>query len=245
MKRLFRIGAGQFVFSFMPLLSWICLSFVLGDNRISNVFSLTYAIQFVYSVFVAIFGSGANIRKEKEKDNNATQNGMFWGTIFATIIFAIPLVFVDQFIVFFGQEVEFYKPYVIFAIALLYVQTLLAFVIQKLYFEDKEKLANIHLFSFNILQFVLLIGLSALLHNKKLALIITLLSVFIYVIVLFIWKFEKFKIDFKFYKNIKYESSTIITALFFLIIYLFGFKKCFFSRTRISNGVKSSLYLYG
>lgn len=227
MKRLFRIGAGQFVFSFMPLLSWICLSFVLGDNRISNVFSLTYAIQFVYSVFVAIFGSGANIRKEKEKDNNATQNGMFWGTIFATIIFAIPLVFVDQFIVFFGQEVEFYKPYVIFAIALLYVQTLLAFVIQKLYFEDKEKLANIHLFSFNILQFVLLIGLSALLHNKKLALIITLLSVFIYVIVLFIWKFEKFKIDFKFYKNIKYESSTIITALFFLIIYLFGFKNAF------------------
>ncbi len=227
MKRLFRIGAGKLIFSLMPLLSWLCLSYVLGDNRISNVFSLTYAIQFVYSLFVAMFGSGANIRREKEQDKNATQNGMFWGTIFATIIFAIPLIFIDQFIIFFGQDVEFYRPYVFFSIALLYVQTLFAFVIQRLYFEDKEKLANIHLFSFNIMQFVLLIGLSALLPNKMLALSITLIAVFIYVIVLFIWKFEKFKIDFKFYKNIKYESAGIITDLFFLIIYLFGFKNAF------------------
>ena len=227
MKRLFRIGAGQLIFSIMPLLSWLCLSYVLGDNRIANVFSLTYAIQFVYSLFVAMFGSGANIREEKEQDKNSAQNGMFWGIIYATIIFSIPVIFVDEFITFFGQDVEFYRQYALFAIILLYVQTLFAFVIQKLYFEDREKLANIHLFSFNIMEFVLLISLSAIIPNTKLALLLTLIAVFIYVIVLFVWKFQKFKIDFKFYRNIKYESATIITDLFFLIIYLFGFKNAF------------------
>lgn len=66
MKRLFKIGAGQFIFSIIPILSWIVLSYVLGDSRISNVFSITYAMQFVYSTLRLFFGSGANIRKEKK-----------------------------------------------------------------------------------------------------------------------------------------------------------------------------------
>ncbi len=67
MKRLFRIGSGLFIYSIIPILSWIVLSYVLGDNRISNVFSITYALQFVWAILKHQFGSGANIRKEKEK----------------------------------------------------------------------------------------------------------------------------------------------------------------------------------
>ena len=49
----------------------------------------------------------------------------------------------------------------------------------------------------------------------------------IYIICLYVWQFEKFKIDFTFFKNFKYESANIVSSVFMLIIYLFGFKVAF------------------
>lgn len=227
MKRLLRIGSGLFIFSIIPILSWIVLSYALGDNRISNVFSITYAIQFVWAIFKYLFGSGANIRKEKENNKNSVWNGIFWGTIFSALIFAIPLILVDKYITFFGQDVEFYRNYVVFGIALLFLQTLFSFIIEKLYFEDKEKTANIHLFAFNLTTFLVLILSSLIIPNTLIALLLTLGVLLIYIVCLYVWQFERFKIDFTFFKNIKYESANILSAIFMLIIYLFGFKTAF------------------
>lgn len=153
MKRLFIIGSGLFIYSFIPILSWIVLSDVCGDSRIANTFSIIYVIQFFWSILKSFFGSGANIRKEKEHDENAVSNGIFWGTIFSTIIFSCLLIFVDDYILFFGQDVNFYRNYVIYGILLLYLQTLFSILLEKLYYEDNEKIANIHLFLFNLLNF--------------------------------------------------------------------------------------------
>ncbi len=227
MKRLFRIGSGLFVYSIFPIISWIVLSYVVGDSRISNVFSLTYSIQFVWAILKMFFGSAANIRKEKEKDENAVLNGMFWGNIFSAFIFAFPLIFVDQYIIFFGQDVEFYRVYVLFSFILLFLQTSFSLVIEKLFFEDKEKLANIHLFAFNFLNLVVLILFAWIIKNTIIALGVTLLVLLIYVICLNVWQFHKFKIDFKFFKNFKYESANILSAIFSFAIYLFGYKNAF------------------
>ncbi len=227
MKRLFNIGSGLFIFSIVPILSWIVLSYVLGDSRIANVFSITYAIQFIWTIFKVIFASGANIRKEREGDKDAVWNSIFWGSIFAIIIFSIPIIFVDKYIAFFGQDVDFYRDYVIYSIALLFEQVLLSFIIEKLYFEDKEKLANTHLIAFNLTTFVSLILFSAIIPNTKIALAITLGILLIYLIGLFVWQFEKFKISFTFFKNIKYVSGDMVTAVFFMIVYLFGYKNAF------------------
>jgi len=227
MKRLFRIGSGLFIYSIIPILSWIVLSYVLGDNRISNVFSITYSIQFIWAILRYFFGSGANIRKEKENNSNSVWNSIFWGTIFSILIFAIPLIFVDKYIAFFGQDVEFYRIYVIYGIALLFLQTLFSFIIEKLYFEDKEKTANIHLFAFNLTSFSVLILSSLIITNTLIALLLTLGVLLIYIICLYVWQFEKFKIDFTFFKNFKYESANIVESLFMIIIYLFGYKIAF------------------
>ncbi len=227
MKRLFRIGSGLVIYSIIPILSWIVLSYVLGDNRIANVFSITYAIQFIWSILKYLFGSGANIRKEKENDPNSVWNGIFWGTIFSALIFAIPLIFVDKYIAFFGQDVEFYRIYVIYGIVLLFLQTLFSFIIEKLYFEDKEKTANIHLFAFNLTTFAVLIISSLIIPHTLIALLITLGVLLIYIIYLYVWQFEKFKIDFTFFKNFKYESANIVSATMMLIVYLFGYKTAF------------------
>ncbi len=227
MKRLFRLGCGFFIYSIIPILSWIVLSYVLGDNRISNVFSLTYAIQFVYLILRNFFGSGANIRKEKENNKNVVWNSIFWGTIFSCLIFAIPLIFVDRYIAFFGQDVAFYRIYVIYGIAFIFLQTLFTFIIEKLYFEDKEKIANIHLFTFYLITFIVLILSCLIIPNTLIALLLTLGVLLIYIICLYVWQFEKFKIDFTFLKNFKYESANIVSSIFMMIIYLFGYRNAF------------------
>ncbi len=67
MKRLITIDTGLFIYSFIPILSWLILALVLNESRISNVFSITYALQFIWSILTIFFGSGANIRKQKQK----------------------------------------------------------------------------------------------------------------------------------------------------------------------------------
>lgn len=227
MKRIFKIGIGLLIHSIIPVLTWIVLSHVLGDVRISNVFSITYAIQFIVSILKHLFATGANIRKEKEGDTNAIWNGILFGTIFSITIFSVLLIFVNKYIVFFGQDATFYSVYVSYGISLLLLQTLFSFIIEKLYFEDKENLANIHMFSFNIASLLILILLVMIIPNIKIAMLVTLTILLIYIICLYIWQFEKFKVDFSFIKNFRYESANIVSSIFMLIIYLFGFKIAF------------------
>ena len=227
MKRLFRIGSGLLIYSIIPILSWIVLSHILGDVRISNVFSLTYAIQFIWAILKYYFGSAGNIRKEKENDTNSVWNSIFWGVISSMIIFAIPLIFVDQYITFFGQDPDFYRIYVIYSIVLFFLQTLLSLIIEKFYFENKEKTANLHLFMFNLINFAVLILSCWIIPNTLIALLLTLGVLTIYIVCLYVTQFEKFKINFSFLKNFRYESANIVSSLFMFIIYLFGLKTAF------------------
>ena len=230
MKRLLRIGFGLFIYSIIPILCWIILAPIEGDNRISNVFSIIYPIQFIWAILVQLFGTGANIRKEKDKVENSTLNGIFWGTIFAVIIFSFPMIFVDGYINFFGQDVEFYRMYVLYGIALIFLQTLFSFFIEKMYFEDKEKIANIHLLIFNLLNFGVLTISALIFTNKLVPLLITLGVLFGYIVFMYIWQMKKFKISFDFFKNFRYESAAIVSSIFMFSIYFFGFKNAFISK---------------
>ena len=201
MKRLFYIGSGKFVFSLFPVLSWFILSLILQDANALNVFSLTYSIQFISSFLKSLFSTGANVRANKKKDPNAVWNGIFWGTIFSVAVFAILLIFVDKYIEFFGLNVSTYRDYAIYGIGFYFLQTTFSFIIEKLYFEDKEKMANVHQIVFNVVNICLVSVLALCLVNKLLAFIITLSVLTVYVVVLYVWQFKKFKIDWKTYKT--------------------------------------------
>jgi len=183
------------------------------------------------SVFIfnvkGFFSSGGNVRKEKENNTNSVWNSIFWGVVFSVVLFSLLVVFVDDYILFFGQDVEFYRIYVIYGIALLFLQTLFSFIIEKLYFYDKEKTANIHLFAFYLTSFVVLILSTLLISNILTALLVTLSILLVYIICLYVWQFERFKIDFTFFKNFKYESANIVSSIFMMIIYLFGYRNAF------------------
>ena len=63
MKRLLQISLDTLLASFLPIVTWMLLGFIINQD-IANVFSLTYPIQFVYLLFVSLFGIGPNITEK-------------------------------------------------------------------------------------------------------------------------------------------------------------------------------------
>ena len=183
MKRLLRISFDLAIFSLVPILSWFMLGIIVDKNLV-NVFTLTYPLQFIWALIKCIFGTGANINKEKDKNENAVLSGMTLGIIIGFIIFGIFACNVKNYIEFMNMDYEMYKEFAIYSIFQLYIQLVFSFVLEKLYYEGKEKLANKYCIQLNLLNFIVLILSTIILKNKVRILIVTFLSRFSYTLIL-------------------------------------------------------------
>lgn len=195
---------------------------ILIDKNLTNVFTLTYPIQFIWLLMKSIFGTGANICKEKEKNKNSVLSGMTLGTIIGFIVFGFIAVKIESFISFMNMDVNTYKEFALYSVIQLYIQLIFSFILEKLYFEDKNKLANKHCIIFNLLNFVALIIFSLIFSNKITIIILTLLVILLYVLFLSIKTYKKFKLEFNIIKYIKYDSVEVFNNIAFFIIFLFG-----------------------
>lgn len=221
MKRLLRISLDSAIFSLIPVLSWFALGIIV-DKNLTNVFTLTYPIQFLWYVLKSIFGTGANISKEKDKNENAVLSGMTLGIIVGFFVFGFLAINIENYIEFMNMEVAIYKEFAIYSVIQLYIQLVFAFVLEKLYFENKEKLANKYCFTLNILNFVVLV-ISALIFKEKMNIVITtLLAIFIYVMIVTIKTYKKFKFSINLLNCIKYDSVEMFNNIAFFLIFLFG-----------------------
>ena len=221
MKRLLRISFNSAFFSFIPILSWFALGLIV-DKNLTNIFTLTYPIQFVWTLLKAIFGTGANISKEKDKNDNAVLSGMTLGIIVGTIIFGFIILNIESYIKFMNMEVSIYREFAIYSVIQLYLNLVFSLVLEKLYFENKEKLANKYCIKLNILNFIVLV-MSALIIKDKMTIVITTLSaIFMYVFIVTIKQYKKFKFSCNVINFIKYDSVEIFNNLAFFLIFLFG-----------------------
>ena len=221
MKRLLRIAVNSAVFSFIPILSWFCLG-LLVDKNLANVFTLTYPLQFIWAVLKSIFGTGANISKEKDKDENAVLSGMTLGIILEFIIFGLFALNLRKYIEFMNMDYEIYKEFALYSVIQLYIQLIFSFVLEKLYFEKNEKKANKYCIQLNLLNFIVLILSATFIKNKVSIIIITLSSILIYTLVVIAKQYKKFKLNIHIIKYIKYESVEISNNILFFLIFLFG-----------------------
>ena len=154
MKRLLKISFDLSLLSFIPIISWFLLGIIVDKNLI-NIFTLTYPLQFIYYILKSIFSTGANINKEKDNNKNAVMSGMFIGTIVAIIIFLIILINIDNYIIFMNMDVNIYKTFTIYSVLQLFVCLEFAMILNKLYYEEKNSLANKYSLIFNLLNFIL------------------------------------------------------------------------------------------
>lgn len=221
MKRLLKISFDLALLSFIPILSWFCLSLIIDKNLI-NIFTLTYPIQFIWYILKSIFSTGANISKEKDKNNNAVMSGIVLGSIIAFLIFGFIVINIEKYISFMNMDVTIYKTFAIYSVIQLFIQLVFAFILEKLYYEEKNDIANRYSLGFNLLNFIVLIGSSLLCENQTIIIATTLLSILIYTIYIAVKSFNKFKLKFDILKCIKYDSVELFNNIAFFFIFLFG-----------------------
>ena len=221
MKRLLRISFDLSLLSFIPIISWFLLGIIVDKNLI-NIFTLTYPLQFIYYIIKSIFSTGANISKEKDKNENAVMSGLVLGTIVSIIIFTIILFNVDNYISFMNMDISTYKNFTIYSILQLFICLEFAMMQDKLYYEEKNKLANKHSLVFNLLNFILLIGTSLITKNQIIIISTTLIPLAIYTLYIYIKNSNKFKFNINVLKCIKYDSVELFNNIAFFLIFLFG-----------------------
>lgn len=221
MKRLLRISFDLSLLSFIPIISWFLLGIIVDKNLI-NIFTLTYPLQFIYYIIKSIFSTGANISKEKDKNKDAVMSGLILGTIVSIIIFTVILLNVDNYISFMNMDISTYKNFTIYSILQLFICLEFAMMQDKLYYEEKNKLANKHSLVFNLLNFILLIGTSLITKNQIIIIATTLIPLTLYTLYIYIKNGNKFKFNINVLKCIKYDSVELFNNIAFFLIFLFG-----------------------
>ena len=141
MKRLLRISLDTLLMSTMPILMWILLGIIL-DKNISNVFTLTYPIQFIITLLLSIFGTGPNVNATKNKKEYLVDSNIILGSIIGLLVTVILSINVDNYIKFMSMDIQIYRVFCIYSFILMYLQLILQLVCQKLYYLEKNKESN-------------------------------------------------------------------------------------------------------
>ena len=221
MKRLLKISFDLSLLSFIPIISWFLLGIIVDSNLI-NTFTLTYPLQFIYYILKSVFSTGANISKEKDNNKNAVMSGMIIGTIFSIIIFSTILINIDDYIRFMNMDINTYKAFAIYSVLQLFICLEFSIVLDKLYYEEKNKLANKYSLIFNLLNFILLIGTSLITKNQIIIVTTTLIPLYLFTIYIYIKNSNKFKLQLDLIKCIKYDSVELFNNITFFLVFLFG-----------------------
>ena len=221
MKRLLRISFDLSLLSFVPIILWFLLGIIVDKNLI-NIFTLTYPLQFIYYIFRSVFSTGANISKEKDKNKDAVMSGLVIGSIISLITFLLILLNIDGYINFMNMDVNTYKTFVIYSVIEIFISLEFAFILNKLYYEGQNKLANKYSIIFNLLNFVLLVGTSLITKNQTVIVTTTLIPLFLFTLYIIIKNSDKFKLKLNIPKCIKYDSVELFNNIGFLLIFLFG-----------------------
>ena len=221
MKRLLRISFDLSLLSFIPIILWFLLGIIVDKNLI-NIFTLTYPLQFIYYIFRSVFSTGANISKEKDKNKDAVMSGLVIGSIISLITFLLILLNINEYINFMNMDVNIYKTFVIYSVIEIFISLEFAFILNKLYYEGQNKLANKYSIMFNLLNLVLLVGTSLITKNQSVIVITTLIPLSLFTLYIIIKNSDKFKLKLNIPKCIKYDSVELFNNIGFLLIFLFG-----------------------
>ena len=191
--------------SLSPIVSWFVLSIIL-DSRLINIFSITYPLQFIWLMMRDIFGVGANLVAVRTKNPKTVDAGIFVGAIFSGVIFGLVAIHIDKFINFMNADPQIYRDFCSYISLQLWIQLVFCLILDKLYYQDKNKLANKYSSLFNLLNFVVLIGTSLVVKNPKIIIATTLASILIFVIFIFAKEVRKISFRFNIFRAIKTNS---------------------------------------
>lgn len=223
MKRLLHISLDTLLISTMPIIMWVLLGIIL-DKNISNVFTLTYPIQFIITLLLSIFGVGPNVNATKNNKQYLVDSNIILGSIIGLLITIILSVNIDNYIKFMSMDAEIYRTFSIYSFVLMYLQLILQLVCQKLYYLEKNKESNKLTITFNIINIVAIIVLACITKNQILSVIVTIIIDSIIIFRILIKNVKTFSLKFEILKNMKYVSNDILDRFGMFLIYFIGWK---------------------
>ncbi len=226
MNRLLRIWLDNLLLSFIPIISWFFL-WVIESSDLIVIFSLTYPIQFIWSILLSIFSTGPNIDKEKNWNKNSVMSWIVLWTIVAIIIYWLFARNIEWYISFMNLDIDTYKIFSIYSVLQLFLAFELQLVLTKLYFEWNNKLANKYSIISNSLSFVFLIGTALLTKNQIIISICALIPNAIFILYILIKNSNKFNFDQNIFQRIKFDSSELFRSFALFLIYLFWYSNTF------------------
>ena len=120
------------------------------------------------------------------------------------------------------MDIDTYKVFTIYSVLQLFICLEFAMVLNKLYYEEKNTLANKYSLIFNLLNFILLIGTSLITKNQIAIITTTLIPLSLFTLYIYIKNSNKFKLQLNVLKCIKYDSVELFNNIAFFLIFLFG-----------------------
>lgn len=225
MKRLLQISLDTLLTSVLPIIMWLILGFTI-TKEISNVFSLTYPLQFFYMIFISLFAVGPNITAKKINKQEVIYSNMLFGTIFVGLLTLLLAFNVNTYIRIMNMDVILYHDFCIYSMIWMYLSFIMQLIMQKLYYENKNKESNKINLIFNLTNFILIILLTFFLEDK-IGIIVTLVVDFLLVIIFFIKHYKKTKIILQINNNIKFTSFNLLRNFGMFLIYGIGFGNSF------------------
>lgn len=236
MKRLLQISLDTLLASFLPIVTWMLLGFIINQD-IANVFSLTYPLQFVYLLFVSLFGIGPNITEKKLKEKNVVSTNLLLGTIIVGL-FTLFIVFnIDNYISLMNMDINVYHNFGIYSVISIYFSFLIQIFSQKLYYENRNNSANKMNIIYHLLSFSSIIFFSIIAKEEMYAITISLVIQFLMICYVFVmyFRFSKFKVCF--ISNFKFTSFEMLDNLSMFLIYGIGFGNSFAYGTKYLNAI--------
>lgn len=220
MKRLVQISFDTLLLSIIPIVIWNALGLILSKDLVVT-FSITYPIQFLFSIFYYIFAVGPNITAEKKKDKNIVYSNIFLGILIGILVLLILIFKCNNFLLIMNVDVSVFRIFTIYSLFNIFYSYVLKLVLEKLYYEKENKIANLISILFNIVNLILVVVLAIITKSQYITSIITLITMgFLLFIILFL-NIKKFKINISLLDNIKNSSIGIVENISMFIIYFF------------------------
>lgn len=221
MKRLFQISFDTLLLSVIPIIIWNALGLILDKNLIV-IFSLTYPIQFLFSILYYIFAVGPNITAEKKKDKNIVYSNIFLGILVGILVLLLLIFNCNNFLSIMNVDVSGFKIFTIYSFFNIFYSYVLKLVLEKLYFEKENKKANSISILFNTINLLSIVILAIITKSQIITSFVTLIIMTLLLFIILFFNIKKFKIHFSISDNIKNSSIGIVENVSMFIIYFIG-----------------------
>ena len=140
------------------------MHYILSKDLVVT-FSITYPIQFLFSIFYYIFAVGPNITAEKKKNNDIVYSNVFLGTFIWILTLLILILECNNFISIMNFDVSVFRTFTIYSMFNIFYSYVLKLVLEKLYYDKQNKKANLISIIFNIINLILIITLALITKN--------------------------------------------------------------------------------